>query len=83
LPRRFGQQPQQQHLQPEAGIDALAQLLFAALELGLPAQQLGGADALGQLRQLAAELGRKTTELQPIWRHAGQHQIPQQPRQSL
>ena len=54
---RFGQQAQQQHLQPEAWVDAVAQLLLAALELGLPLQQPGLADAPGQLGKFAAKLG--------------------------
>ena len=45
----FCQEAQQQDLEPQPGIDAVAQLLLAALELGLPVQQLRFADAAGQL----------------------------------
>ena len=45
----FCQEAQQQDLEPQAGIDAVAQLLLTAPELGLPVQQLCFADAAGQL----------------------------------
>ena len=44
------QEAQQQDLEPQPGIDAVAQLLLAALELGLPEQQPRFADTAGQLR---------------------------------
>ena len=43
------QEAEQQDFEPQPGIDAVAQLLLAALELGLPVQQLRFADAAGQL----------------------------------
>ena len=77
------QQAQQQHLQPEARVHAVAQLLLAAPQLGLPFQQPRLADAPGQGGQLVAQLGRDAGELQPIRRHPRQHQIPQQAGQAL
>jgi len=79
----FGQQPQQQHLQPEPRLDALAQLLFAAPQLALPAQQPITAEPLGQLKQLGPVLGGKAAQFGPIRGGYGQHQIAQQGGQPL
>ena len=80
---RFGEQAEQQHFQPQTRLHALAQLLLAPLELGLPAQQRCLADTPGQIWQGAAELGRKAGELEPVGGYARQHQIPQQASQPL
>ena len=77
------QQPQQQHLQPEAGLHAVAQLLLAALELCLPLQQARLADRPSHPRKFWPQRRRHAGEFQPIRRHARQQQIPQQPGQAL
>ena len=61
----------------------MAQLLFAALQLALPLQQLGRAQLLGELGQLGTELGRKAGQFQPVRGHRRQHQVPQQAGQAL
>ena len=83
LDGRFSQQAEQEHFEPEAGLNALAQLLLASLELGLPAQQLRFADAAGEGRQLAADLRREAGELQAVRGDAGEYEVPQQARHSL
>ena len=79
----FSQEAQQQDLEPQPGIDAVAQLLLAALELGLPKQQSRFADTAGQLRKLGPELGGEAGELEAVGGGAGQHQVPQQTGQTL
>ena len=66
------QQPQQQHLQPEAGLHAVAQLLLAALELCLPLQQARLADRPSHPRKFWPQRRRHAGEFQPIRRHARQ-----------
>ena len=61
----------------------MAQLLFAALELALPLQQLGRAQLLGQFGQLGAELGREASQFESVRGHRRQYQVPQQAGQAL
>ena len=83
LDGRFSQKAEQEHFEPEPGLNALAQLLFAPLELGLPVQQLRLADAAGQGWQFAADLRGEAGELQAIRGDAGEHEVPQEARHSL
>ena len=80
---RIGEQPQEQHLKPEAWLDALPQVLLAAPQLALPAQQPHAAESLCQLRKVGPELGGKAAELQPARGCSGQHQVPKQGGQAL
>ena len=64
-------------------MDALAQLLFAAFQLGLPLQQSVFADAAGYGGQFWPQLGGDAGELQAIGGDASEQQIPQQTGQTL
>ena len=82
-PQRFGQQAQQQHLEPQPRLHAQPQLLFAALELGLPVQEPRLADPARHLGQFRPQLRRHTGEVQSIGGDPGQQQVPQQAGQPL
>ena len=62
---------------------ALAQLLLAAAQLGLPLQQSVPSDRPREGGQLITELGRNTGEFQSVWSSGHQHQIPQHASQAL
>ena len=64
-------------------MDALAQLLFTAFELGLPMQQSVFADAAGHGGQFGPQLGGDAGELQAIGGDASEQQITQQAGQTL
>ena len=61
----------------------MAQLLLAALELGLPVEQAGLADRSSHGGQFRPQGRRHAGELQAVRRHSGQQQIPEQSGQAL